>query len=103
MASSSTNECGAPTRGLKHFVRFCALDVAFPEEKKQKKEMTETVAGGHPPRSGPAGTLSGPGPAGTRSGPGPAAPVPTAAAASTHLMNEMYTTWGLPWLSQARS
>ncbi len=34
---------------------------------------------------------------GSGSGPGPAV------AASTHLMNEMYTIWGLPWLSQARS
>ena len=32
-------------------------------------------------------------------------PEPAAAsgAGDTYLMNEMYTTWGLPWLSQARS
>jgi hypothetical protein len=66
-------------------------------KKKNKNEGYGGGAGTPPPgpvRWHPVRPRSG----GARSGPSPAA-----AAASTHLMNEMYTTWGLPWLSQARS
>jgi hypothetical protein len=36
--ASTTDECGALTRGLKRFVRFRALDVAFPGGKKTFKK-----------------------------------------------------------------